>query len=114
MSLIGFSKIGHPGVMYAIGDEADLMEWIREIKSWNWLALRVKMSPEPIPEEKEQEAERRGREEGARGGRGRGEWVEVEKVGDALNWLRERGGEKRARILTDVGVGGGTRPKEGT
>lgn len=98
--------------MYAIGDEADLTEWIREIKSWNWLALRVKMGPEPIPEEKEQETERRGREEGARGGKGRGEWVEVEKVGDALNWLRERGGEKRARILTDAGVGSGTRPKE--
>ncbi|KIS02076.1 hypothetical protein L804_00334 [Cryptococcus deuterogattii 2001/935-1] len=79
LSLIGFSKTGHPGIMYAIGDEADLTEWIREIKSWNWLALRVKMGPEPIPEEKEQAVERRGREEGARGGKGRGEWVEVEK-----------------------------------
>ncbi|WVQ83071.1 hypothetical protein IAT38_005209 [Cryptococcus sp. DSM 104549] len=105
LSLTGFSKPGHPGIMYAIGELGDLEEWVREVKSWNWLALRVRMGPEPV--EGEDDRERKGNESGARGGKGRGEWVELEKIGDALEWLRGRGEDERAKILTDVGVGGG-------
>lgn len=101
LSLAGFAKTGHPGIMYAIGSRSDLVEWLREVKSWQWLALRVRISPEPIEEE---ESGGRGKESGARGGRGRGEWVELEKVGEAVEWMRKRGREK---MLTDLGMGVG-------
>ena len=102
LSLVGFAKTGHPGIMYAIGTRQDLVEWIREVKSWQWLALRVRMTPEPL-EGIELEA-RRG-QDGARHGKGRGEWVEIEKVGEALEWLRARGRDER--LLTDFGIGVG-------
>ncbi|ODN81680.1 hypothetical protein L202_02077 [Cryptococcus amylolentus CBS 6039] len=106
LSLIGFSKTGHPGIMYAIGDLLDLEEWIREVKSWQWLALRVRLAPLPVPEEAGNVVQK-GQETGARGGKGRGEWSEMEKVGEALEWLRKRGGEERAKVLTDIGIGAG-------
>ncbi|WVW84633.1 hypothetical protein I302_106667 [Kwoniella bestiolae CBS 10118] len=108
LSLVGFSKTGHPGIMYAIGQLEDLEEWVREVKSWNWLALRVRVAPERIPQEEEEGKfgkEGKGKENGARGGKGRGEWVELEKIGEALDWLRKRG-EGREKILVDCGVGG--------
>ncbi|WVO18162.1 hypothetical protein L204_105865 [Cryptococcus depauperatus] len=104
-SLVGFSKIGHPGILYAIGNQRDLEEWTREVKSWNWLALRVRLPPCPIPEE-EGNLSFKGQENGARGGKGRGKWIEVEKIGQALEWLRDRGGEGRVKLLVDMGVGG--------
>ncbi|WWC62508.1 uncharacterized protein I303_105104 [Kwoniella dejecticola CBS 10117] len=108
LSLIGFSKTGHPGIMYSIGREEDLEEWIREVKSWNWLALRIRISPETIAEEKQDllNDESKGKEKGARGGKGRGDWTELEKINEALDWLRTRG-EGREKILIDAGVGGG-------
>ncbi|BEJ13775.1 hypothetical protein CspHIS471_0309490 [Cutaneotrichosporon sp. HIS471] len=45
LSLTGFSKVGHPGVYYAIGEREDLEEWTREVRSWNWLALRLTSAP---------------------------------------------------------------------
>lgn len=103
LSLTGFSKVGHPGIYYAIGEREDLEEWTREVKSWNWLALRVRVSVEPVPGA-EEELQGSGRESGARGGKGRGDWVELEKIGEALEWLRKRGREK---MLLDTGIGGG-------
>lgn len=103
LSLVGFAKRGHPGIMYATGSREDLTEWIREVKSWNWLALRIRMSAEPIPDQEELETGRGG-EEGARGGKGRGEWVELEKINEALDWLKIRG---REGLLLDLGIGGG-------
>ena len=103
LSLLSFSKTGHPGIMYAMGDVEDLEEWIREVKSWQWLALRVRITPEPVKSTYGPDEEaRRGQDEGARGGRGRGHWDELEKVGEALEWLRPRGSEK---LLTDCGIG---------
>lgn len=104
LSLTGFAKRGYPGIMYATGTKDDLTEWIREVKSWNWLALRVRMSAEPIPGAHELEPGRGG-EEGARGGKGRGDWVELEKINEALDWLKVRG---REHLLLDLGIGGGT------
>ncbi|WVF69145.1 hypothetical protein IAT40_003919 [Kwoniella sp. CBS 6097] len=112
LSLTGFSKTGHPGIMYAIGELADLEEWIREVKSWNWLALRVRITPEVIPDEVGREGDlhsgSKGKENGARGGKGRGEWTELEKINEALDWLRNRGAG-REKLLMDFGVGGGAR-----
>lgn len=105
LSLVGFAKTGHPGIMYAIGSREDLEEWQREVKSWNWLALRVRVAPEPIPAESAEDAGGgRGSASGARGGKGRGEWAELEKLSDALEWMRIRG---RERLLLDVGMGSG-------
>ncbi|KAK8858616.1 hypothetical protein IAR55_002845 [Kwoniella newhampshirensis] len=106
LSLTGFSKPGHPGIMYAIGSLPDLEEWVREVKSWNWLALRVRAGPEVVKGESE-DMGGKGKENGARGGKGRGDWVELEKISEALEWLRDRGGRERERLLIDVGVGGG-------
>ncbi|WVQ96647.1 hypothetical protein IAU59_003752 [Kwoniella sp. CBS 9459] len=110
LSLTGFSKTGHPGIMYAIGDLNDLEEWIREVKSWNWLALRVRITPEVVPDEEGREdlPKSKGKENGARGGKGRGAWTELEKVNEALDWLRHRG-PGREKLLMDFGVGGGAR-----
>jgi len=47
----------------------------------------------------------RGSESGARGGKGRGEWTELEKISEALDWLRARG---REALLLDIGMGGGS------
>lgn len=101
LSLVGFAKVGHPGIIYAMGAREDLAEWVREVKSWQWLALRVRISPEPIDEA---DVGGKGRDSGARGGKGRGEWIELEKVGDAVEWMRRRGREK---LLTDLGIGVG-------
>lgn len=101
LSLVGFAKVGHPGIIYAMGAREDLAEWVREVKSWQWLALRVRISPEPIDEA---DVGGKGRDSGARGGKGRGEWIEMEKVGDAVEWMRRRGREK---LLTDLGIGVG-------
>jgi len=104
LSLIGFSKTGHPGIMYAIGDHDDLVEWLREVKSWNWLALRVRIGVEPLPDGQAEEGSK-GKQVGARGGKGRGGWVEVGKINEALEWLRKRGREK---LLLDLGMGAGS------
>jgi hypothetical protein len=102
--LVGFAKIGYPGIIYAIGHKDDLAEWVREVKSWQWLALRVRIAPEPVKDEEGLEG--RGKENGARGGKGRGEWQEVEKIGEAVEWLRRRG-NGREKLLTDLGMGVG-------
>jgi len=59
------------------------------------------MSAEPIDED---QVVGRGSESGARGGKGRGEWTELEKISEALEWLRSRG---REGLLLDIGMGGG-------
>ena len=87
--------------MYAIGERDDLVEWLREVKSWNWLALRVRVGAEPVVSGLMDEG--KGKGAGARGGKGRGEWLEVEKINDALEWLRVRG---RDDLLLDLGLGG--------
>lgn len=106
LSLTGFSKVGHPGIYYAMGREESLKEWLKEVKSWNWLNLRVRVGVEPIPPTYEERStvqdESRGKSDGARGGLGRGNWVELEKISDALTWMRDRG---REEMLTELGIG---------
>ena len=101
--------------MYAMGDRDDLTEWLRAVKSWQWLALRVRVGIEPIPvssgtanSELRETAEGslpRGAETGARKGKGRGEWTELDKIAEALQWLKVRG---RESMLLDLGMGGTT------
>lgn len=87
-NLRGFGKVGHPGIIYAEGTEGDLDEFVREVKSWQWLALRLRVfeqSPGQVTP-------------------GRGQWTEVEKIGEAVEWLRAIGKE---RLLLDIGMGSG-------
>lgn len=103
LSLVGFSKTGHPGIMYAIGQHDDLVEWLKEVKRWNWLALRVRIGVEPVLGEPTEDGSKE-KEDGARRGKGRGDWEEVEKINEALDWLRKRG---REDLLFELGMGGG-------
>ena len=96
--------------MYAVGTSQDLVEWLREVKSWNWLALKVRLAVEPLgehvedAEHVEDELSGPGMADGARGGKGRGDWLEVEKITEALEWLKRRG---REQLLLNVGMGAG-------
>lgn len=101
--------------MYAVGEKEDLTDWLREVKSWNWLALRVRVGVEPVPLNQSgadgmsanghSRIGTRGCDTGARGGKGRGEWVELEKIAEALEWLKARG---RGGMLLDIGMGAGS------
>lgn len=89
LHLKGFGKTGYPGIIYAQGDLADLEEFAREVKSWQWLALKLRVL-EADSSSVEQERP------------GRGKWEEVTKIGEALDWLRCVGKEY---LLTDFGIG---------
>jgi hypothetical protein len=89
LHLKGFGKTGYPGIIYAQGDLADLEEFAREVKSWQWLALKLRVLEADLSS-KEQERP------------GRGKWEEVTKIGEALDWLRSVGKEY---LLTDSGIG---------
>lgn len=101
LNLKGFSKVGHPGILYAIGEKEDIDDWLVEVRSWNWLALKVRITCERDPECRI-ETERLKREGVAGAVKERGDWVELHKLTDALDWMRKRG---RERLLTDAGVG---------
>ena len=99
LSLVGFAKTGHPGIMYAVGAKRDLEEWVQEVQTWQWLALRVRVTPEPVGEAEEVVSDgRKGQS------KGRGDWTEVTKINEALEWLKQRG---RENILIDFGIGVG-------
>lgn len=92
LHLRGFGKLGYPGIIFAQGDLPDLEVFAGQVKSWQWLALRLRVL--------EPDASSNGRERP-----GRGEWEEVGKVGEALEWLRGVGKEY---LLTDSGIGVGS------
>lgn len=115
LNLVGFSKTGHPGILYAIGEKEDIVEWLVQVRSWNWLALKVRVTCEPVPEDMlayEQGRERGTAEKSKRSSfdssrsknsvKARGDWVELEKLADCLEWMKKKG---RDRMLTDAGVG---------
>ncbi|KAJ9107365.1 hypothetical protein QFC21_000815 [Naganishia friedmannii] len=89
LHLKGFGKVGYPGIIFAQGDLTDLEDFAKEVKSWQWLALKLRVL-EPDKENTEKERQRRGR------------WEEVTKIGEALEWLRGVGKEY---LLTDSGIG---------
>ncbi|KAJ9123715.1 hypothetical protein QFC24_003489 [Naganishia onofrii] len=89
LHLKGFGKVGYPGIIFAQGDLTDLEEFAREVKSWQWLALKLRVL------ENDKGSTQKGRQ-------GRGQWEEVTKIGEALEWLRGVGKEY---LLTDSGIG---------
>jgi hypothetical protein len=87
--LQGFGKVGYPGIIYAQGDLADLEDFAREVKSWQWLALKLRVLESDTSRDKQTRP-------------GRGEWQEVTKIGEALEWLKSVG---KDYLLTDSGFG---------
>lgn len=102
LRLQGFAKVGHPGLIYAEGDLEDLEEFGREVKGWQWLNLRMRV----LEEDETGEGKGKGKMGGTgqEEGRRKGEWMELGKVGEAVDYLRERGKE---RLLLDIGIGAG-------
>lgn len=85
LRLVGFAKTGHPGVIYAEGDLDDLEAFAREVKSWQWLALRMRLLEEADIALAE-----------------KGRWQEVEKIGEAIDWMSANADPS---LLTDLGIG---------
>lgn len=82
--------------MYAVGKRHALEEWTSEVKNWQWLALKTRIAVEtcePLSGVNDMDIQ---------GMAGNGQWTEVEKVGEALEWLKRFG---RDDILLDLGIG---------
>jgi len=86
LSISGFAKIGHPGLIYAEGDKENVDEFVRNIRAMQWLALKVRFI-EPIEPSQHDPGQR---------------WMEVEKVGEVLALMRRLGREKH---ITNFGIG---------
>jgi len=89
LSLVGFCKVGHPGVIYVQGSEDSVNEFVQNVKSLQWLALKVRFvealgDGEPIISEVGTP------------------WVEFEKVGKVVEYMRLIGREK---YVVEMGIG---------
>ena len=94
LSLIGFAKVGYPGVIYCEGEKGNVEEFVGKVKAMQWLALRVRFvdglsENEPL----ETTGEGQGRH-----------WIELEKVGGVVEYMRHIGREK---YVLDIGLGAG-------
>ncbi|KAI9066477.1 hypothetical protein FKP32DRAFT_1542034, partial [Trametes sanguinea] len=89
LSLVGFAKVGYPGVIYCEGAREDVEDFVSRVKSMQWLALRLRFI-EPLPEAREdKDAPRR-------------EWKEFEKVGEVVEEMRAL---RRERFVVEMGIG---------
>ncbi len=106
LNLRGFCKIGYPGILYVCGGKDEVEDWTREVKTWQWLALRSKSGVEecaPLDDGPREDVRTRNDTEVQVKGKEKGEWKEVDKIGEALDWLRGYG---REEILLNLGFGG--------
>ncbi|KAI6017457.1 hypothetical protein EDC04DRAFT_478427 [Pisolithus marmoratus] len=89
LHITGFAKVGYPGLIYAEGDKENVEEFVRNVKAMNWLALRVRFVErvEPVCSQ----AANIGNE-----------WVEVQKISEALELMRKKG---RESCITKHGIG---------
>lgn len=91
LSLDGFAKIGHPGVIYAQGERANLEEFVDNVKSMQWLALKVRFV-EPVKVDiLQHEATAHTRT-----------WKEFQKVGEVVEEMRKIG---REEFVVEMGIG---------
>lgn len=100
LHLVGFAKVGYPGIIFAQGDYDDLQDFAREVKSWQWLALKLRVL-EPVlnhPQSGIDSAKP-----------SKGKWEEVHKVGEAVDWLKAIG---KQHLLLDIGIGSSGRPTQ--
>ncbi|KAF5366138.1 hypothetical protein D9757_010957 [Collybiopsis confluens] len=89
LSISGFAKVGHPGVIYAEGTQEDVQEFIDNVKAMQWLALRLRFM-ERIPDE------------GAGYGYSKRQWTEFQKVGEVVG---EMGRIGRESFVVEMGIG---------
>ncbi|KAI0829024.1 hypothetical protein BC628DRAFT_1315909 [Trametes gibbosa] len=86
LSLTGFAKVGHPGVIYCEGAREEVEDFVARVKSMSWLALRVRLV-EPAPQGGSDASKR---------------WEEFEKVGEVVEEMRRLG---RERFVVEMGIG---------
>ena len=86
LSICGFAKVGYPGVIYAQGEQRNVEEFVSDVKSMQWLALKVRFV-EPIDLGSEEH---------------RQSWTEFQKVGEVVEEMRRWG---RDRYITEMGIG---------
>ncbi|KAG1854561.1 hypothetical protein F4604DRAFT_1591137 [Suillus subluteus] len=86
LSISGFAKVGYPGIIYAQGSQENVEEFVANIKSMQWLALRVRFV-EPIDLTNDENHQG---------------WSEFQKVGEVVEEMRRRGSDK---YITEMGIG---------
>ncbi|KAG2032969.1 hypothetical protein BDR03DRAFT_968589, partial [Suillus americanus] len=85
LSISGFAKVGYPGVIYAHGSQENVEEFVANVKSMQWLALKVRfVEPTDLANE-----DHKG-------------WSEFQKVGEVVEEMRRRGKDK---YITEMGIG---------
>ncbi|EJF67342.1 hypothetical protein DICSQDRAFT_165165 [Dichomitus squalens LYAD-421 SS1] len=100
LSLVGFAKVGYPGVIYCEGAQEDVEDFVERVKSMQWLALRLRFieSAPPTDESQKQDSHH-------------GRWSEFEKVGEVVEEMRRLG---REQFVVEMGLGsaGNARPSK--
>ncbi|KAK7063614.1 RWD domain-containing protein 2B [Favolaschia claudopus] len=91
LNIAGFAKVGYPGVIYAQGEQGNVEEFVENVKAMQWLALRLRFL-EPLPEGRGGNADAQG-------------WIELEKVGAAVERMRQLGLEN---WIVEMGIGSRT------
>ncbi|KAJ7077589.1 hypothetical protein C8R43DRAFT_1053699 [Mycena crocata] len=88
LAVTGFAKVGYPGVIYAQGEQSNVEEFVENVRAMQWLALRLRFL-EPLPVDGDGAAQAQG-------------WRELEKVGEAVEVMRQLG---REDWIVEMGVG---------
>lgn len=88
LSLTGFAKVGHPGVIYAEGARSDIEEFVGNVKGMQWLGLKVRFV-EPLELIKYPNRTER-------------QWMEFQKVGEVVEEMRGLG---REDFVVEMGIG---------
>lgn len=84
MRLAGFAKLRHLGVLYAAGVRPAVKTRVRYVRTGQWLALRVRFverldgGPKDAPR-----------------------WEELERIGEAVEWMRTCG---REHFAVEMGI----------
>ncbi|KAI0026422.1 hypothetical protein K488DRAFT_66721 [Vararia minispora EC-137] len=95
LRLVGFAKIGHPGVIYCSGTRTAVEEFVGNVKAMQWLALRTRFL-EPLSESKVEKTRC-------------GRWAELEKVRDVAEEMRRLGREAFVVEMGVIGTASSTR-----
>jgi hypothetical protein len=86
LSICGFAKAGYPGIIYVQGAQENIEEFVSNVKSMQWLALKVRFT-EPIDLGSDTHCQ---------------SWTEFQKIGEVLEEMRRWG---RDRYITEMGIG---------
>jgi len=90
LCILGFAKVGYPGIIYAEGTQTNIEEFVSNVKAMQWLALRVRFV-EAI--------------EGAAMRTDENHWVEFQKVGEVVEEMKRIG---REEFILEMGIGSGS------